>query len=107
MMSLAHAMAGSRAEDTLRFAAVPMGVKDPSGRSALERFAFGMANRGERLMKVTVLGGAGKQVLADVSLAFRTVQTGSIMESLPETLELADTLAAMTALKKHFELAAP
>lgn len=105
MMSLAHAMAGCRAEDTVRFAAVPMGVKDPSGRAALERFAFGMANRGERLMKVTLLGGAGEQALEDVALAFRTVQTGAVTESLPETLEVADTLAAMTALKKNFELA--
>ena len=105
MMSLAHAMAGSRAEDTLRFAAVPMGVKDPSGRTALERFAFGMSNRGERLMKVTLLGGAGEQVLSDVSLAFRTSQTGAVVESLPETPNLAATLAAMTALKKNFELA--
>ncbi len=105
MMSLAHAMAGKRADDTLRFAAVPMGVKDPSGRTALERFAFGMANRGERLMKVTLLGGAGQQVLSDVSLAFRTAQTGAVVESIPETLDTTATLAAMTALKKNFELA--
>jgi hypothetical protein len=103
LMSLANAMAGRRAEDTLRFAAVPMGVKDPSGRTALERFAFGMANRGERLMSVTLLGGAGEQVLSDVALAFRTAQTGAIVQNLPETQDLAATLAAMTALKKKFE----
>lgn len=103
LMSLAHAMAGSRAEDTLRFAAVPMGVKDPSGRTALERFAYGMTHRGERLMKVTLLGGAGEQVFSDVTLAFSTAQTGAIVQNLPETLESAATYAAMTALKKSFE----
>jgi hypothetical protein len=103
MMSLAHAMAGSRSEDTLRFAALPMGVKDPSGRTALERFAFGMANRGERLMKVTVLGGAGEQQLSDIALAFKTAQTGAIVQALPETLDAPSTLAAMTALKTIFE----
>jgi len=99
MMALAHAMAGERAEHTLRFIAVPLGVKDPSGRTALERVNVAMADRSERLMQVIVLGGPEEALLSEISLAFRVAQTGAVVLALPETTDSAGTLAAMTVLK--------
>lgn len=99
MMVLAHAMTGERDEITVRFAAVPVGVKDQSGRSALERLAGAANERGERLMQILVLGGAGDALLSEIGLAFRAAQTGTVVKNLTETHEVPATLAAMKALK--------
>jgi hypothetical protein len=99
LMALAHAMTGEREEVTVRFAAVPMGVVDQSGHSGLERLAAGMNERGERLMQVTVLGGAGEAWMTEIGLAFRAAQTGAVVRGLPETGDTTATMAAMSALK--------
>jgi hypothetical protein len=99
LMVLAHAMAGEREEITLRFAAVPVGVKDQSGHSPLERLAGAANERGERLMQVLVLGGAGDALLSEIGLAFRAAQTGVTVKSHPETHDAPATLTAMKALR--------
>ena len=99
MMALGHALAGERGETTLRLAAVPLGVKDATGRTALERLASAMLDRPERVMRVIVLGDAGEPVLEQVRKVFKVTQTGTVVESLPDTLDPGTTLKAMTALK--------
>ncbi|GEP43041.1 hypothetical protein [Brevifollis gellanilyticus] len=102
MMSLGHALAGARGDTTLRMAAVPLGVKDPSGRNALERLAASMLDRQERIMQVTVLGGVDGPLLEEVKKVFKTSQTGTVIESLPATLTHEETLKSMTGLKARF-----
>ncbi|MES2594969.1 MAG: hypothetical protein V4662_06530 [Verrucomicrobiota bacterium] len=102
MMALGHAMAGARGDTTFRMAAVPLGVKDPSGRNALERLAGTMLDRQERMMQVTVLGGVDEPLLEEIRKVFKTSQTGTVIESLPATQTLEDTLKAMAALKERF-----
>lgn len=101
LLVLAHDLTGSRQDATVRFAAVPLGVVDQSGHSALERLAAGINEREERLHQVLVLGGVGASVLSEVGVAFRTAQTGAVVQPLPETRDTAATLAAMAALKKQ------
>ncbi len=99
MMSLGHAMTGQRCENTVRFAAAPLGVEDASGRSALERLGSAMFGRSERVMQVIVLGGVGEEVLSEVRHAFHADQSGTIIEALPATDKVESTLQAMKALK--------
>ena len=99
MMALGHALAGERGENTLRLAASPLGVKDATGRTALERLASAMLDRPERVMKVIVLGGVGEPVLEQVRQVFKVSQTGTVVESLPATPDPETTLKAMTELK--------
>lgn len=99
MMSLANAMTGERTEITRRFAALPLGVQDQAGLSALERLAKRMTDRAERLLKVTVLGGADDAVMSQVSLTFRAAQNGVAMKNIPATSDTPGTLAAMSMLK--------
>lgn len=101
LMALAHAMTGEREEVTVRFAAVPMGVADQSGHSGLERLVAGMNERGERLMQVSVLGGASEAWMTEIGLAFRAAQTGAVVRGLPATGDTTSTLAAMSALKQR------
>ncbi len=98
MMALAHAMTGERDEITVRFVAIPLGVNDQSGHSALERLASAIQERRERLMSVMVLGGASEAVISEIGLAFRTVQTGTVVKSLPETHDSSSTLTTMRGL---------
>jgi hypothetical protein len=98
MMALAHAMTGERDEITVRFVAIPMGVNDQSGHSALGRLASAIQERRERLMSVMVLGGASEAVISEIGLAFRTVQTGTVVKSLPETHDSSSTLTTMRGL---------
>jgi hypothetical protein len=99
LMALGHSLAGARDETTLRLAVVPLGVKDASGRTALERLGGAAQERQERLMKIIVLGGVGEEVLGQVRQAFRTAQTGAVVEALPASRSIAETLEAMRALK--------
>jgi hypothetical protein len=102
MMSLGHSLAGERKDSTLRLAAVPLGVKDASGHSALERLAGAMLDRQDRIMLVIVAGGVDEALLAEVRRVFKSSQTGTVVESLPATSGLEETLKAMTALKARF-----
>ncbi len=99
LMSLGHAMTGERRDGTVRFAAVPLGVMDPNGQSAMERLGSTMLGRQERVMEVIVLGGVGEEVLRQVRHAFRADQTGTITEVLPATYKIESTLQAMNALR--------
>lgn len=102
MMSLGHAMAGARGDSTFRMAAVPLGVKDAGGRTPLERLGGAAFDRQERIMQIIVLGGADDALLEQVRKVFKTAQTGTVIESLPATLTVEETLKAMTALKARF-----
>jgi hypothetical protein len=99
LMSLAHALTGENRELTLRFAGVPLGVKDPEGRTALERFAASARGREERVMRTWVLGGPDEALLAEVRAAFQSEAQGTVVEGLPATTDTAATLATATALK--------
>ncbi len=99
LMSLGHAMAGERREGTLRFAAVPLGISDANGQSAMERLGAAMFGRSERVMRVITLGGVGEEVLNQIRNAFRADQSGTVIEVLPATTSLESTLQSMKALK--------
>lgn len=99
LMALGHAITGERRENTLRLAAIPLGVMDSSGQSALERFAASAFGRQERVMKVIIPGGTGEEVLSQIRRAFRAEQSGVIIEVLPATAQIESTLQAMTSLK--------
>lgn len=99
LMALGHAITGERRESTLRLAAIPLGVMDSSGQSALDRFAAATFGRQERVMKVIIPGGVGEEVLSQVRRAFRADQSGAIIEVLPATVKIDSTLQTMTVLK--------
>lgn len=99
LMALAHEMTGERSDSTLRFVAVPWELRDQSGRTALTRVADAVRERSEKVMKITVLGGAEPSVLNEIRQAFGSEQTGVVVESLPETSDVSSTLGAMQALK--------
>lgn len=100
LMALAHEVTGERGEATLRFVAVPWEVRDQSGRTALTRLADSVREKSEKVMRITVLGGAGDTVLEEIRQAFGAAQTGVIVESLPETQDVSSTLGAMQALRQ-------
>lgn len=99
LMSLGHAMTGERRDATVRLAAVPLGVMDPNGQTAMERLGSVMFGRTERVMRVIALGGVGEEVLSQIRNAFRADQSGSVIEVLPATASLEATLQSMNALK--------
>ncbi len=99
MMALSHTITGVRQESTLRLAAVPLGVKDANGRTALERLAGAAQERQERIRKIIVVGGAHEQVVQQVRQAFRVEQTGTIVETQSATSGIEPTLKAMSELR--------
>lgn len=99
MLGLGHAMAGDRRDHTLRLSAVPLGVKDSNGRSALNRLAASSLNRQERFVRIIVLGGVGEESRNQVRQAFRVEQTGTIVDFQPATEDPSSTLAQMVRLK--------
>ncbi len=99
IMALGHAITGERREGTLRLAAIPLGVVDSSGQTALERFAAAIFGRQERVMRVIIPGGLSEELLVKVRRAFRAEQSGTLFEVLPATTEVESTMKAMTALK--------
>ncbi|MDZ4287691.1 MAG: hypothetical protein U0984_07025 [Prosthecobacter sp.] len=99
LMSLAHAVTGENRAVTLRFAGVPIGVKDNDGRTGLERFAAACRDREERLMQVHVLGGPSEANLQDIRKTFRAEVSGTVVHGLPATVDTPTTLAAAAALK--------
>lgn len=101
MMGLAHAMAGDRRENTLRFAAVPLGVRDSNDLTALSRLSSGIASRQERVVKIFVLGGAGEETLKQVRDAFRVEQSGAVVQTLASTQDPRTTLDLMLSLKSQ------
>lgn len=101
MMSLGHALAGDRREHTLRFAAVPLGVQDSNGLSALSRLAAATFSRQERPVRIIILGGVSEETQGQVRQAFRIEQTGAVVEIQPATQDAASTLPQMTRLKSQ------
>ncbi|HYF36419.1 MAG TPA: hypothetical protein VD994_14085 [Prosthecobacter sp.] len=99
LMSLAHALAGENRTVTLRFAGVPLGVKDQDGRTAIERLAAASRGREERLMRVFVLGGPGDPELQEIRRALDAEAQGTVVQAVPPTTDTAATLQAATALK--------
>lgn len=99
LLSLAHSLAGEQGPRTLRFAAVPLGVKDEQGRDALTRLLAGVREREERLMFVHVLGGVEAPVLEQIRTALRPEATGTVVEALPAAPDAATTLQAMQTLR--------
>jgi hypothetical protein len=99
MLGLGHSLAGDRRDHTLRLAAVPLGVQDPSGLSALNRLAASSLNRQERLVRIIVLGGISEDNRNQVRRAFRVEQTGAIVDFQSATEDPASTLAQMVRLK--------
>ncbi|MCA1962884.1 MAG: hypothetical protein LDL31_02940 [Prosthecobacter sp.] len=100
-MTLFHSLAGERAEDTLRLAAVPLGVRDAEGLSALQRIAAGCTERRERVLRLWVAGGVDEAVLAEVRAAFRVEQTGTVVAALPASKSLPEALRQMAELKER------
>lgn len=97
LMSLAHSVAGEGTLRTLRFVALPEGLTDPRGRSALEAFESESRGRDERITHVWLLG----NLPVDSSRkALRVEQTGCVVKSLPlpesaeAAVEMADELKA-------------
>jgi hypothetical protein len=101
LMALAHSVAGAREETTLRLAAVPLGVRDASGRTAMERLASACQEQQERVMKIIVLGGVGQEVLELIGQAFQIERRGTVLVSLPAPSSIEKTLAEMAALKSQ------
>lgn len=97
-MALGHALAGSREENTLRLAAVPLGVKDEHGNTALQRFAASCTGRQERVIQIILPGGVPEPLQAEIHAAFRTSQTGALVEVLPASKTKEETLKMMTQL---------
>lgn len=106
LMALAHEITGERGEATLRLVALPWGVHDQSGRTALRRLADAVREKTEKVMHITVLGGVGAAEIEEIRQAFGAVQTGVVVENLPETKDVNSTLGAMQALKKQLSVAA-
>lgn len=98
-MALFHSLAGERGETTLRLAAVPLGVRDASRRSALQRLAAAVTDRRERVLRLWVAGGADAAVVEEVRAAFQVGQTGTVVETLPATAAAAATLRQMLEFK--------
>lgn len=99
LMAVAHAVTGESRTRTLRFAGVPLGVKDDGGQTALERLAAGIRGQEDRVLQVFVLGGAPDPVLAQVRQALRTESTGTIIHGVPATATAETTLSAAQALQ--------
>ncbi len=98
MMALAHSMAGERGNATVRFIAVPLGVRDESGHSGLDRMMVEVHDRDERLMRVHILGGPEADVLEQIRLVLKPEVTGTVIQPAAATLDVPATLAAMTVL---------
>lgn len=99
LMSLAHTMTGENKNITLRFAGVPVGIKDLDGQAPLERIAAASRARDERLMQVYVLGGRSDQELDDIRKVLRAERNGTTVQSVPATGDVATTLRDASALK--------
>jgi hypothetical protein len=80
LLSLAQARTGQRVAGTRRFACVPVGMKDASGRSPLQRVAAAVLQRHERVTHIHLLGGAGTDLRQQVEEAFQTAQTGTVIQ---------------------------
>ncbi len=107
MMTLAHSVTGEIGTSTLRFAAIPAGVKDNEGHGALAKFAATARAQDERFMQVYVLGGPSDAVMQEVSEALNAKATGVILTPVPATADNAATLALLQELRpKLLEAAA-
>jgi hypothetical protein len=95
LMSLAHAITGESGSCTLRLAVVPAGLD----KKALERFVANARAKDERFMQVFVAGGVPDAMLSDVKTAFRVEETGTVVTSLPDTGDTANTFLSAQALK--------
>lgn len=80
MMSMAHSVTGENRLRTVRFAAVPLGVKSPRGQDGMEVLAADCRGRDERLTHVWVLGDGD---LAHVREAVRAEQGGVVVKAVP------------------------
>lgn len=99
LMALAHSMVGENKNLTLRFAGLPVGIKDLDGQTALERFAASCRSRDERLMQVFVLGGRSAAEIEEIRQVLRADQQGTIVQPLPATSDVPATLEAAKALQ--------
>lgn len=95
LLSLAHAITGEAGSQTLRLAVVPF----PADPSSIERLVTFARSREERFMKVLVAGGPSEATLQALADGFRVKETGTIIESLPDTGDVPGTLAAAQVLK--------
>ncbi|MEN3941821.1 hypothetical protein WJU23_11050 [Prosthecobacter sp. SYSU 5D2] len=95
LVSLAHAITGETGTATLRMAVVPYG-HDPESLARLMAAARG---REERFMQVLVGGGVSEETLAALKKGFRVAETGTVLTSLPDTVDTQTTLSSAQALK--------
>ncbi len=99
LMSVAHAMAGENRALTLRFAGIPMGVKNADGLTGMDLLAASCRDREERLMQIHVLGGPSEADLAEIRRTFRAESRGTVVKGIPATKDTDATLQAGTALR--------
>lgn len=100
LMALAHSVTGEAQTMTLRFAALPAGVKDLDDSTAIDRLAGTSRSRSEQLMQVFVLGSPTEQEMNDIRKAIRADEYGTVLHALPATEDTAVTLKAAEALRE-------
>lgn len=95
LMCIAHAVTGESGTSTLRLAVVPAGLD----KKALVRFVDTARAKDERFMQVLVAGGVPDAMLNDIKTVFRVQVTGTVVTSLPDTGDTANTFLSAQALK--------